>query len=109
MVFHFRQVVSGSPRQYSLLGQIAVMSQTGWFLKNGTENQLDLKLKAPRHSAAAIKPVELLKLGMCVIYKYVCTCIYIYSSDLTRPRLRYPQTLLAKSYVCIYICVNRDL
>eukprot|EP00435_Cladocopium_sp_Y103_P076217 s4_g82.t1 len=30
--------------QYSLLGQIAVMSQTGWFLKNGTENQLDLKL-----------------------------------------------------------------
>lgn len=31
--------------QYSLLGQIAVMSQTGWFLKNGTENQLDLKLK----------------------------------------------------------------
>jgi len=30
--------------QYSLLGQIAVMSQTGWFLKNGSENQLDLKL-----------------------------------------------------------------
>ena len=29
-----------------MLGQIAVMSQTGWFLKNGTENYLHLKLEA---------------------------------------------------------------
>ena len=109
MVFHFRQVVSGSPRQYSLLGQIAVMSQTGWFLKNGTENQLDLKLKAPRHSAAAIKPVELLKLGMCVIYKYVCMYIYIYILATSQdPALDILKRCLQR-VMCIYICVNRDL
>jgi hypothetical protein len=105
LVFHFRQVVSGSPRQYSLLGQIAVMSQTGWFLKNGTENQLDLKLKAPRHSAAAIKPVELLKLGMCVIYKYV----YIYILATTQdPALDILKRWLQR-VMYIYIYVNRDL
>eukprot|EP00434_Breviolum_minutum_P002036 symbB.v1.2.001799.t1/scaffold97.1/size333048/3 len=32
--------------RYSLLGQIAVMSQTGWFLKNGTENYMHSKLQA---------------------------------------------------------------
>ena len=29
-----------------MLGQIAVMSQTGWFLKNGTENYMHSKLQA---------------------------------------------------------------